>query len=53
MPQCSVFNGHVGGREPSSVRSAAFKQTVIDVYIHLALDLLGFSRVSTNPEIFL
>lgn len=53
MPRRSVMNGHVGGREPSCARRPAFKQAVIDVYIHFSLDLFGFSRVSTNPEIFL
>lgn len=53
MPLRSVMNGHVGGCEPSCVRSGAFKQAVIDVYIHFSLDLFGFSRVSANPEIFL
>lgn len=53
MPRCSVINGHDGGREPSCVRRAAFKEAVIDAYIHFSLDVFGFSHVSTNPEIFL
>lgn len=34
VPRRSVINGHVRGGEPGSARTAALKQTVIDVCVH-------------------